>query len=57
MRDDASGHITTIEVPAIAPDPKDTVIALEYDAPVEIDPNSKGAYFWSKSTGVKHNNN
>jgi hypothetical protein len=33
------------------------VIALEYDAPVEIDPTAKGKYYWSKSTGVKNDNN
>jgi alpha-L-fucosidase len=53
----ANGHVTTIEVPADTPDVKDTVIALEYDAPVKADPNAKGQYHWSKSTGVTHNNN
>ena len=42
----AKDHITTVEVPANAPDPKDTVIALEYDSPVEAAPNAKGRYYW-----------
>jgi alpha-L-fucosidase len=54
---DAASHTTTIQVPATAPDEKDTVIALEYDAPVKADPSAKGTYIWSKSTGVTHNNN
>ena len=54
---DAKGHTTRIKVPAEAPDVRDTVIALEYDAPLEADPEAKGTYLWSKSTGVKHNNN
>jgi alpha-L-fucosidase len=54
---DGKGHVTRIAVPAVAPDVRDTVIALEYDAPVIVDPNAKGQYLWSKSTGVKHNNN
>ena len=53
---DANGHITRIEVPAEAPDAKNTVIALEYDA-VAADPSAQGKYYWSKSTGVKHNRN
>jgi alpha-L-fucosidase len=54
---DAESHTTRIAVPAVAPDALDTVIALEYDAPVQADLNAKGKYLWSKSTGVKHNNN
>lgn len=52
---DANGHITRIEVPANAPDAKDTVIAVEYEDAVQADPKAKGKYHWSKGTGVKHN--
>jgi alpha-L-fucosidase len=51
---DDNGHITTIEVPDEAPDPHDSVIVLEFNAPVEIDKAAKGNYHWSKSTSLKH---
>ncbi|MEP2774685.1 MAG: alpha-L-fucosidase [Luteolibacter sp.] len=54
---DANGHVTRIAVPEEAPDVKDTVIALEYDVPVKADPDAKGEYLWSKSTGVSHDRN
>ncbi|MDP4625878.1 MAG: alpha-L-fucosidase [Akkermansiaceae bacterium] len=53
---DAEKHVTRIKVPAEALDSKDTVIALEYGE-VKADPNAKGEYLWSKSTGVKHDRN
>ena len=53
VRHDASGHITTIDVPGEAPDTNDTVIVLEFNATVEIAKTAKGRYHWSKSTGIK----
>ena len=35
-----------IEVPAKAPDLRNTVIAVEYDSPIAADPNAKGKYHW-----------
>jgi len=52
---DEQTGVTSIEVPTNAPDPRNTVIAVEYDAPVKADPKAKGKYYWSKGTGVKHN--
>ena len=55
---DPQGHVTRIAgLPEDAPDTRDTVIVLEYDAPIKDDPNATGQYHWSKTTGVKHNNN
>jgi alpha-L-fucosidase len=55
---DYESHVTRIAgLPEEAPDTRNTVIVLEYDAPIEIDPKATGQYHWSKTTGVKHNNN
>jgi alpha-L-fucosidase len=54
IRQDVNRHITTIEVPAEAPDPSDSVIVLEFKGPLEIDADATGTYHWSKSTGVEH---
>ncbi|SMP54175.1 alpha-L-fucosidase [Neorhodopirellula lusitana] len=51
---EASGHVTKIEVPANAPDPRDTVIAVEYDAPVVTDSDAKGKYHWYTSRSRRH---
>lgn len=53
---DEEKHISRIQVPAEAPDTKDTVIVLEYDE-VKADPKARGQYLWSKSTGVRHDRN
>ncbi|MDP4778260.1 MAG: alpha-L-fucosidase, partial [Opitutales bacterium] len=57
---DANGHITKIDVPAEAPDFRNTVIAVEYDAPIVTDENAKGKYHWyttrsKRHTEIKHN--
>ncbi|MGJ8649404.1 MAG: alpha-L-fucosidase [Opitutaceae bacterium] len=57
---DANGHITKIDVPAEMPDFRNTVIAVEYDAPIVADENAKGKYHWyttrsKRHTGIKHN--
>lgn len=54
VRQDTTGRITTIDVPSEAPDPNDSVIVLEFNAPVEIDKAAKGRYHWSKRTGLNH---
>lgn len=51
---DANGHVTKIEVPAEAPDYRDTVIAVEYDAPIVADPNAKGKYHWYTTRSKRH---
>jgi alpha-L-fucosidase len=51
---DANGRITTIEVPAAMPDIRDTVIAVEYDAPVVTDPDAKGKYHWYTNRSKRH---
>lgn len=51
---DANGHITTIEVPATAPDARNTVIAVEYDSAVETDPDAKGKYHWYTTRSKRH---
>ncbi|WP_372807261.1 alpha-L-fucosidase [Pontiella sp.] len=51
---DAAGHVTTIEVPAKAPDARNTVIAVEYDAPVVADPEAKGSYHWYTTRSKRH---
>lgn len=54
----SDGHVTRIvNLPEEAPDARNTVIMLEYDAPIKADPSATGQYHWSKSTGVNHNNN
>ncbi len=51
---DASGHITTIEVPKEAPDYRDTVIALEYKAPIVTDAEATGTYHWYTTRSKRH---
>ncbi|MDF7800830.1 alpha-L-fucosidase [Pontiellaceae bacterium B1224] len=51
---DATGYVTTIEVPEEAPDYRDTVIAVEYDAPVKTDPDAKGSYHWYTTRSKRH---
>ena len=51
---DANGHVTRIEVPANAPDSRDTVIAVEYDAPVLADLDAKGKYHWYTNRRTRH---
>jgi len=51
---DANGHVTTIEVPANAPDARDTVIAVEYDAPIVTDPDATGKYYWYTNRRTRH---
>jgi alpha-L-fucosidase len=51
---DANGQITTIEVPSVAPDANDTVIAVEYDSAVKTDPNAQGKYHWYTSRSKRH---
>lgn len=55
---DVDGHVTRIaNLPEDAPDTLDTVIVLEYETPIQADPNATGQYHWAKSTGVDHNKN
>jgi alpha-L-fucosidase len=54
IQHDTNGHITTIDVPGEAPDPHNSVIVLEFNAPIEVDKAARGRYHWSKSTGVEH---
>ena len=51
---EANGHVTKVEVPANAPDSRNTVIAVEYDAPVVTDPDAKGKYHWYTNRRTRH---
>lgn len=51
---DANGRLTKIQVPATAPDSRNTVIAVEYDAPVVADPDAKGKYHWYTNRRTRH---
>ncbi|MCP5537930.1 MAG: alpha-L-fucosidase [Akkermansiaceae bacterium] len=51
---DASGHITRVEVPATAPDARNTVIAVEYGAAIATDPDAKGKYHWYTTRSKRH---
>ena len=51
---DANGHVTTVEVPAKAPDADNTVIVVEYDDSIVADPNAKGKYHWYTSRSRRH---
>ena len=51
---DANGHITTIKVPEKAPDVRNTVIAVEYDAPIVTDPDAQGKYYWYTNRRTRH---
>jgi alpha-L-fucosidase len=54
VRYDAKGHVTTVEVPAEAPDFRDTVIVLEYDSEIQADKNAEGNYYWYTKRGKRH---
>jgi len=45
--------VTTVRVPAEAPDPNVSVIVVEFAGPIEADPQAEGTYHWVKGTGVK----
>lgn len=47
-------HVTTVELPAEAPDVRNTVIVVEYDAPIVTDPNAKGKYHWYTNRLKRH---
>ena len=51
---DANRHVTKIEVLANAPDSRDTVIAVEYDALIVTDPDAKGKYHWYTNRRMRH---
>jgi alpha-L-fucosidase len=51
---DATGNVTTIQVPKEAPDYRNTVIAVEYDSAIKTDPNAKGKYHWYTSRSKRH---
>ncbi|MEP2774686.1 MAG: alpha-L-fucosidase [Luteolibacter sp.] len=51
---DANGHVTKIEVPEEAPDNRNTVIAVEYDAPIVADADAKGKYHWYTTRSKRH---
>jgi len=53
VEQNADKHITTVTVPGEAPDTNDSVIVLDFDAPVEIDETAEGEYRWVKPTGLK----
>jgi len=47
-------YVTKVEVPANAPDSRNTVIAVEYDGPVVADPDAKGKYHWYTNRRTRH---
>ena len=51
---DANGHVTKIEGPATAPDSRNTVIVVEYDAPIITDPDAQGKYHWYTNRRTRH---
>lgn len=51
---DANGHLTKIEVPAEAPDFRNTVIAVEYEAPIVADVDAEGTYHWYTTRSKRH---
>ncbi|MDQ8209464.1 alpha-L-fucosidase [Coraliomargarita sp. SDUM461003] len=51
---DANGHLTKIEVPAEAPDFRNTVIAVEYEAPIVADADAEGKYHWYTTRSKRH---
>ena len=51
---DANGHVTKIEVPAVALDPRNTVIAVQYEGPIVADPDAKGEYHWYTKRSRRH---
>ena len=48
-----NGGITTVKVPAEAPDMHIPVIALEFAGAIETDPGATGKYYWEKGPGIK----
>nr|QTJ01951.1 GH29 fucosidase [uncultured bacterium] len=51
---DPKAHITTIHVPAQAPDARNSVIAVEYDAVIATDPKAQGKYHWYTTRSLRH---
>ncbi|WP_372724519.1 alpha-L-fucosidase [Novipirellula sp.] len=51
---DADAHSTKVKVPETAPDQRNTVIAVEYDSAVVVDPNAKGKYHWYTTRSKRH---
>ena len=51
---DATGHVTKITLPENAPDARNTVIAVEYDAPIQADPAATGEYHWYTNRSKRH---
>jgi len=49
-----SGHVTKIVLPAEAPDARNTVIAVEYETPIEVDAEAKGEYHWYTTRSKRH---
>ncbi len=50
----AEGHTVTIKVPEKAPDQRNTVIVVEYDAPVVADSSAEGKYHWYTTRSKRH---
>ncbi|EMI56148.1 alpha-L-fucosidase [Rhodopirellula sallentina] len=51
---EADGHVTKIEVPATSPDPRNTVIAVEYETAIKADPDAEGKYHWYTNRRTRH---
>jgi alpha-L-fucosidase len=51
---DTNTHITKINVPAEAPDARDTVIVVQYDVPIVADVKVKGNYHWYTRRNRRH---
>ncbi len=51
---DANGCITKIEVTSKMPDLRNTVIAVEYDAPIVADSAATGKYHWYTTRSKRH---
>jgi len=53
VEQDPQAGVTTVHVPAEAPDPNVSIIVLEFAGPIEVDPQATGTYHWVKGTGIR----
>jgi alpha-L-fucosidase len=51
---DVNSHITKIEVPEKAPDLRNTVIVVDYNASVVVDSGAEGKYHWYTARDLRH---
>ncbi len=51
---DSSTRVTKVQVPATAPDSRNTVIAVEYDAAIITDSDAEGKYHWYTNRRTRH---